>query len=127
MRNNSRFIVLLLCVFFSLTGYKAYASDQQTFSIVLRGNPEAVAAPEQAIRVNPKIAVPEKRTEYSINMIKPNPNIDYKIVEITPDPSVNHDIIIIDPNAGERLDSPDRWLGRLLRKKPHKIPKNMLN
>jgi len=105
MRNNHRFIILLLCVLFTLIGYKAYAYDSQTPSIVLQGNPRAVAALNQAIKRNPKITIPETRTEYSIKIIKPRPNIDYKIVEIIPDPTINYDIIIINPDAGKRWNS----------------------
>ncbi len=117
MRNNHRLIALLLCILFGLTGYKAYAYDPQTLSLVLQGDPNAVAALDQAIKDNPKIVVPKTRSEYSIKIIKPNPNIDYKIVEIKPDPTIDYDIIIIDPDTGRRTDNQDRWLGRELRKR----------
>jgi hypothetical protein len=119
MRNYHRFIVLLLCILFGLTGYKAYAYDPQTLSLVLQGDPNSMAELEQAIKDNPNIIIPKTRSEYSIKIIKPNPGIDYKIVEIMPDPTVDYDIIIIDPNTGRKTDNQDRWLGRELRKKLH--------
>jgi len=117
MIKNHRYIVLLLCIFVSLTGYKAYAYDEESLSIVLQGDPNAVAALSQAIKDNPNITIPETRKEYSIKIIKPKPNIDYKIVEIIPDPTIDYDIIIIDPDTGRRTDNQDRWLGLELRKK----------
>jgi hypothetical protein len=117
MRNNHRFIVLLLCILFSFTGYKAYAYDTQSLPLVLQGDPKAVAALEQAMRDNPRIIIPKTRTEHSIRIIKPNPGIDYKIVEIIPDPTIDYDIVIIDPDTWRRTDNQDQWLGRELRKK----------
>jgi hypothetical protein len=117
MGNNHRFIVMLLCILFGLAGYKAYAYDPQTLSIVFRGDTNAVAALEQAVRDNPKIINPKIRAEYSIKVIRPNPGIDYKIVEIIPDPTIDYDIIIIDPDTGRRTDNQGPWLGRELRKK----------
>jgi hypothetical protein len=117
MRNNHSFIVLLLCILFGLTGYKAYAYDPQTLSLVFQGDPNAVAALEQAVKDNPKMIIPKTRTGYSIKIIRPNPGIDYKIVEIIPDPTIYYDIVIIDPDTGRRTDNQDRWPGRELRKK----------